>query len=84
MLESLSSGTPVIATKVGGIPEIINDKNGLLISNSEDELYQAMKKVLENKVTFDEPEDLHQYVDHHFSKNVIAKKFDEIYHQILR
>ena len=84
LLESLSSGTPVIATKVGGIPEIINDKNGLLISNYEDELYQAMKKVLENKVTFDEPEDLHRYVDHHFSMNVIAKKFDEIYHQILR
>lgn len=84
LLESISSGTPVIATKVGGIPEIINDKNGFLISNSEEELYKTMKKVLEHKVTFDEPKDLHEFVQNHFSMNVIAKKFDEIYRQILR
>ncbi|MCZ2083793.1 MAG: glycosyltransferase family 4 protein [Flavobacteriales bacterium] len=84
LLESISSGTPVIATKVGGIPEIINDKNGFLISNSEEELYKTMKKVLEHKVTFDEPKDLHEFVRNHFSMNVIAKKFDEIYRQILR
>lgn len=84
LLESLSSGTPLIATKVGGIPEIINDKNGSLISNSEVELYETMKKVLEHKVTFDEPKDLHEFVENHFSMNIIAKKFDEIYRQILR
>ncbi|MCB4234228.1 glycosyltransferase family 4 protein [Kaistella anthropi] len=44
LLESLSTGTPVIATKVGGIPEVVNEKNGILISNSKDELYEAMKK----------------------------------------
>ena len=83
LLESISAGTPVIATKVGGIPEIVNDKNGLLISNSEEELYYAMRKVLENKVDFDSPEDLHREVENRFSMNVIATKIDKIYQNVL-
>ena len=83
LLESLSTGTPAIATSVGGIPEIINGGNGLLISNSEEELYEAMKKVLEGKVTFDEPKDLHDFVENRFSMNVIAENFDRIYKKVL-
>ncbi|MBU4539008.1 MAG: glycosyltransferase family 4 protein [Weeksellaceae bacterium] len=83
LLESLSTGTPVIATKVGGIPEIINDKNGILISNSEQELYDAMKKVVEQKTNFDGPEKLHEYIESRFSMIKIAEKFDKIYRQVL-
>lgn len=83
LLESLSTGTPAIATNVGGIPEIINDKNGILISNSEDELFEAMKKVLTNKTNFDTPEKLHDYIDSRFSMRKVAEKFDEIYQEIL-
>ncbi len=83
LLESLSTGTPAIATKVGGIPEIINKKNGILISKSEEELYEAMKKILEQKTNFDEPEKLREYIENRFSMNKIAQKFDEIYRQVL-
>lgn len=83
LLETLSSGTPAIATAVGGIPEIITPQNGILISNSEQELYNSMKKVLDNKVNFQSPEDLHQFVEDRFSKKIIAKKFDQIYRRIL-
>ncbi|MBH1958592.1 MAG: glycosyltransferase [Flavobacteriia bacterium] len=83
LLESLSTGTPAIATKVGGIPEIINSKNGILISNSEDELYGAMKKVLTRKSEFGDPKKLHQFVEDHFSMGKIADRFDKIYRQVL-
>ncbi len=83
LLESLSTGTPAIATKVGGIPEILNEKNGILIGNSEDELYYAMKKVLTAQIHFDEPEKLHEYVENRFSVDKISHKFDCIYRQIL-
>ena len=83
LLESLSTGTPAIATSVGGIPEIINDSNGLLISNNQNDLYEAMKKVLEGKVDFDQPQDLHHQIEKHFSMDVIAKKFDKLYQEIL-
>ena len=84
LLESLSTGTPAIATNVGGIPEIINDGNGLLISNSEAELYEAMKKVLENEILFEKPIDMHNDIESRFSINVIAQDFDKIYQQVLR
>jgi glycosyltransferase involved in cell wall biosynthesis len=83
LLESLSSGTPAIATKVGGIPEIIKSNNGILISNSEEELFEAMKEVLEQKIDFDTPENLHQFIENHFSMKVISQKFHEIYKEIL-
>lgn len=83
LLESLSTGTPVIATKVGGIPEIINDKNGILISSSEEELYEAMKKVVQQNTNFDDPEKLHGYIESRFSMIKIAEKFGEIYRQVL-
>ena len=84
LLESLSTGTPAIATTVGGIPEIINDRNGLLISRSEQELYQAMKKMVEGKIDFDYPKGLHNDINSKFSIEVISKKFDEIYRSVLQ
>ena len=45
ILEYLSFGKPVIATNVGGNPEIINNTNGILIeNNNEEQLFNAMKK----------------------------------------
>jgi len=48
ILEAMKAGTPVIATKVGGIPEIIDDNvNGILIAPGNDlELENAIKKLL--------------------------------------
>ena len=83
LLEALSSGTPVIATNVGGIKEIVNPRNGILISNSEEELYEAMKTVLLSQIDFDSPEILHQYIEHCFSMETISRKFDEVYRKIL-
>ncbi|WP_226063416.1 glycosyltransferase [Kaistella polysaccharea] len=84
LLETLSAGTPAIATKVGGIPEIINERNGILISKCEIELYNAMKDVLLEQIDFDEPHTLHEFVNHHFSMETISRKFDEIYQKVLR
>ncbi|MGZ5189261.1 MAG: glycosyltransferase [Kaistella sp.] len=83
LLESLSTGTPAIATKVGGIPEIINSKNGILINNSVDELFEAMKKILTSEISFDDPKKLHEFVENRFSMDKIAQKFDQIYRQVL-
>ena len=48
LIESLLVGRPVIATRVGGIPEIVNQDVGLLVDSIEPTaLCQAMKEMLE-------------------------------------
>jgi glycosyltransferase involved in cell wall biosynthesis len=41
--ESLASGKPVVSTNVGGIPEMINSTNGILVNPGDEE---ALKKAL--------------------------------------
>jgi len=50
MLEAMAAGCPVVATKVGGIPEIIVDKkNGLLIqAEDENSLAEGIIRLAEN------------------------------------
>jgi glycosyltransferase involved in cell wall biosynthesis len=46
--EAIIAGCPVIASEVGGIPEFVNDKNGILIKhNTVQHFYRAMKHTLE-------------------------------------
>jgi len=51
LLEAMAVGKPVIATKVGGIPEIVrHGRNGLLIEpGNVDDLANAIRYILQNK-----------------------------------
>ena len=47
VLESFASGTPVVSTTVGGIPEVVNDKVGLLVKPKNSiELARAIEQAL--------------------------------------
>jgi glycosyltransferase involved in cell wall biosynthesis len=50
-LEAMSSGKPVIASRVGGIPELVsNNENGILVSPSNvEQLVEALLRLLENQ-----------------------------------
>lgn len=51
LLEAMASGKPVIACRVGGVPEVIDDgENGFLVYPSDDEsLAKAMFSIIEHK-----------------------------------
>jgi len=50
ILESLATGTPVIATAVGGIPEVITDNNGILLENrTAEDLTRAISRLSDRK-----------------------------------
>lgn len=49
ILEAMVLGVPVISTEVASIHEIMNDNYGIITENSEEGLYQAVSKVIENR-----------------------------------
>lgn len=55
IMEAYSCGIPAIATAVGGVPEIVNDKNGWLLSSnpSAKEVAAAFNDALLNKKLLD-------------------------------
>ncbi|MBI3895000.1 MAG: GT4 family glycosyltransferase PelF [Acidobacteria bacterium] len=86
LLESMAAGVPVIATKVGGNPEVIEDGvSGLLVPPSDSEaLARAMRSLMEN------PELAHRYgqagkqrVTEHFSLERMVRQTEQHYLQLL-
>ena len=52
ILEALASGLPVVATSVGGITEVINEKVGMVVEPANPKkLAAALDKILENRET---------------------------------
>tara|TARA_R110002049_G_scaffold252264_1_gene427105 strand:+ start:238772 stop:239968 length:1197 start_codon:yes stop_codon:yes gene_type:complete len=69
ILEAMATGLPVVATRVGGNPElVIEDKTGVLVpSNDSEKMRQALSKYVENS-------DKRQ-ADGQAAREVIAKQF---------
>jgi glycosyltransferase involved in cell wall biosynthesis len=54
VIEALASGLPVVATRVGGIPEMIDDENGLLVAPQDaEELAAGIEAALGRLPQFD-------------------------------
>jgi glycosyltransferase involved in cell wall biosynthesis len=53
ILEAFCCGLPVVATRVGGVAEVVNETNGILVnSNDEDALQRALRSIIEGSVHF--------------------------------
>jgi len=85
-LEALACETPVIATNIGGIPDVIqHGKNGILIPPSNAiKLAEAIQYLLDNKdVRAKFGREGRKSVVENFSYSVIAKKLHRIYEEML-
>ncbi len=83
IIEAHASGLPVISSEVGGIAEMINDQNGVLVSPAdEDMLLEKLNHMLDNYHTFDR-EKIRDEAVQKYSYSVIGKQFNEIYKNII-
>jgi glycosyltransferase involved in cell wall biosynthesis len=81
--EAMMCGKPVLSSNVNGIPEHVNEINGMLV-NREDEvaLKNAIIAFAENPKRF-ESDKIRAYAMKHFSYSEVGKRFSEIYTEIL-
>ncbi|MBL0766438.1 glycosyltransferase family 4 protein [Marivirga atlantica] len=87
ILEALSCGKPVIASEVGGIPEVvINDQNGYIIKAFDKAEYiSKIHKVLTNQELRKKmSQNAKNLIQEEFMMPKIAERFESIYHQILQ
>ena len=86
MLEAMAVGKPVIATRVGGIPEIVKHKeSGILVEpNNVDELVSAIIYMLENK---EEAENMGKEgaktISEKFRLEIVVDELERIYEEVI-
>lgn len=81
MAESMACGTPVVAYKIGSVPEIITDgKTGFVVDPSDgiEGLKSAVKKIAQIKRS-----DCRKDVEARFSKERMTKDYIEAYKKLL-
>jgi len=86
ILEAMSVGTTVIATQVGGIPEVINSPDvGILIQpGNVEQLFQALEHLLHDetdRITISIA--AYRYMEHHFTLAAFQENARRIYAQLL-
>jgi len=85
LLEALSCETPVIATPVGGVPEVVRDfENGILVPvNNPQKLAEAIQYLLNDKeVRIRMGREGRKWVTRNFSLEVISKRLCNIYEKV--
>lgn len=86
IVEAFSMGIPVIATDVGGIPEIVdNGINGYIIDRNEESLYKKMKELISNKELVNKMKKnaLQTYNDN-FTDIIMNEKYEKEYIKIYK
>lgn len=82
VLEAFSTGTPVIGSNAGGIPDMVEDKKtGLLFENEDvDSLYRAMKRLITERELWNK---LSQEAKAKFDDRYSLEKLPERYERLL-
>ncbi len=83
ILEALCCGLPVIATHVGGIPEVIDEHNGILVeSENVQQLADAMIQMIERYNSYNLPS-ISKNAIQKFNYDAVAKQHIAIYEKLL-
>jgi glycosyltransferase involved in cell wall biosynthesis len=78
MIESMACGTPVVATRWGAVPEVIDDgRTGVIVDH-----YREMAGVIERASELD-PLDCRRYVEERFSSERMVRDYEDAYAKAL-
>jgi len=81
--ESLCSGVPVISSAVGGIPEMLDEFNGILVpSGDEEALYNAMEAMVLNYAQFDRKK-ISEDAQAKYNPEIVGRQIVAVYEKVL-
>jgi L-malate glycosyltransferase len=83
IIEAQASGLPVVASDVGGVSEMVNDNNGLLVqAGDEKALLEKLNQMLDTLSEYDRDAIRAQAVQR-YSYESIGERFNNIYEEVL-
>lgn len=84
ILEALCCGVPVISTNAGGIAEVIDNSNGIIIKNkNEEQLLEALEKIYNNYQHFNRRK-IAEVASKRFSYTTVGNQINEVYKELIR
>lgn len=84
VIEALAAGLPVIATNVGGLPELVNDNGILVASNNVNSLCDAMLLLAADSRLRNEMGKISQEKSKIFDVSNIVKQYEDLYKRCMR
>lgn len=83
-LEAMAADVPIIATKVGGIPDFLEDrKTGLYCSSEPEDIAFKIRIILENdKLREEIIKNARALVTERYNWNIIAERFSNLYNSL--
>ena len=86
LLEAMAAGLPVVATKVGGVPDIVNDPSvGTLVDPGDaNAIATGIRDLLDSRSQREEIGSKgRKRVEESFSAAAMARRYVELYQQVL-
>lgn len=85
VMEAMASGLPIVATRVGGLPELVDSgKQGLLVEPEVPALARAMRRLLERRdLRLSLADAAKQRAHNEFGIERMVRAYDEFYNKLL-
>lgn len=86
ILESMAAGVPVVATRVGGNPELVNERTGLLVAPGDAEaLAEGIERLLrDDSVRAQMSRDCRLFARTNFTSKQMRVRHEELYRELLQ
>jgi glycosyltransferase involved in cell wall biosynthesis len=84
ILEAFACGLPVVSSRVGGIPEMVNDSNGLLVdAGNQSQFAEAISTMIDNYQNYNAVR-IRNQVESVYGYEAVSSFLDQLYRKSLR